>query len=153
MAKIESIGRIISRLANEQPERPAITFGDYTLTRAELDRSTNRLTRVYENLGVRQDDMVTIALPNGLAFFEACIAVWKLGATPQPVSFRLPQPELEAIVELAAPSLIVGVPEGAFPGRTCVPDTFSPEVGISDATLPDRVSTFWIAREHIQIDY
>ena len=145
MAEIESIGRIISRLANEQPERPAITFGDCTLTRAELDRSTNRLARVYEKLGVRQDDMVTIALPNGPTFLEACIAVWKLGATPQPVSFRLPQPELEAIVELAAPSLIVGVPEGAFPGCTCLPNTFSPEMGISEAPLPDRVSTYWKA--------
>lgn len=145
MAELESIGRIISRLANEQPERPAITHGDRTLTRAELDRSTNRLARAYEKLGVGQDDMVTVTLPNGIEFLEACIAVWKLGATPQPVSSRLPRPELEAIVELAAPSLAVGVPEGDFPGRTCLPHSFSPGAEISDAALPDRISTFWKA--------
>ena len=29
-----------------------------------------------------QDSFVTIGLPNGIEWFEAAIAVWKLGATP-----------------------------------------------------------------------
>ena len=37
--------------------------------------------RAYEELGVTQDSFVTIGLPNGIAWFEAAIAVWKLGAT------------------------------------------------------------------------
>ena len=31
---------------------------------------------------------VTIGLPNSVGFIEACWACWKLGATPQPVSYN-----------------------------------------------------------------
>ena len=39
--------------------------------------------------GVKLGDFVTIALPNGIGFFEATIATWKLGATRRPM---LPTP-------------------------------------------------------------
>ena len=71
------------------------------ISRAELDARSNRLARAYADLGVGQGDLVTIALPNSVEFYEACVAVWKLGATPQPVSWRLPDRERQAIVELA----------------------------------------------------
>ena len=67
--------------------------------------------------------MVTIVLPNGVEFFEACLAAWKLGATPQPVSSRSPRLELEQIVELADPALVVGAD---VPGRPCIPIGFRP---------------------------
>jgi hypothetical protein len=47
------------------------------------------------------------ALPNSVAFVAAMIATWKIGATPQPLSAKLPRVELDAIVGLAAPSLVV----------------------------------------------
>ena len=55
---------------------------------------------------------MTIALPNGIEFLTATVACWKLGAIPQPVSSRLPKRELDAIVELANPKVIVGVEPG-----------------------------------------
>ena len=69
--------------------------------RAQLERRSNRLARAYHELGVRAGDLVTLALPNGSEFFEACLAIWKLGATPQPISSKLPELERRAIVELA----------------------------------------------------
>jgi bile acid-coenzyme A ligase len=145
MAELVSIARTLAGLAERDPQRAALTCAGRSVTRAELERGTNRLARAYAGLGVGQDDLVTIALPNGIAFYEACIAAWKLGATPQPVSHRLPRPELEAIVALAAPALIVGVAEGSFPGRTCVAAGYTPEPGLPDAPLPDRVATYWKA--------
>ena len=56
------------------------------------------------------DDLVTIALPNRVAFVATTIACWKLGAIPQPVSARLPARELDAIIELAAPRVVVDEP-------------------------------------------
>ena len=57
---------------------------------------------------------MTIGLPNTVECLEAAIAAWKCGATPQPVSYRLPARERRAIIELAEPSLVVGVaPEDA----------------------------------------
>ena len=83
-----SIGRAIAWLAQRDPHRPAITDDEHTVTRAELDHLTYRLSRAHADLGVGQDDLVTVALPNGIEFYEACVALWKLGATPQPVSAR-----------------------------------------------------------------
>jgi bile acid-coenzyme A ligase len=78
-------------------------------------------------LGVGQDDFVTVGLPNGIAFYEACIAAWKLGATPQPISYRLPERERNEIVELAKPALVVV-------------DVIEPPASLSDSALPERTA-------------
>jgi bile acid-coenzyme A ligase len=140
---LQPIGRIISLQAERDPHRPSITFEGRTVTRAELDRRTNRLARAYQAMGVGQDNFVTIALPNGIEFYEACIAAWKLGATPQPVSARLPRAELDAIVELAQPKLVIGASQGVF--GTAVPAGFEPDPTLSDAILPDAKPAAWKA--------
>ena len=140
-----SISRAISMHAAERPHDPALTCGDTTLSWRELDRRTNRLARAFAALGVVPDDLVTIALPNSTAFFESALAIWKLGATPQPVSAKLPGRELEEIVELADSRLVIGVDPDRIPHRTCVPVGHEPDPTISDAELPDIVTTFWKA--------
>jgi bile acid-coenzyme A ligase len=142
---LQSISRIVSGHAERDPQRPCITHEGRTVTRREFDLATNRLARAYERLGVREGDLVTIGLPNGIAFYETCVALWKLGATPQPVSARLPRPEFEAIVEVAQPTLIVGAQAGWFPQRPTLPLDFTPDAALSDAPLPDRVSRYWKA--------
>jgi bile acid-coenzyme A ligase len=140
-----SIGRIIGWLAEQAPDRPAVTFEDHTVTRLELEKRANRLARAYEQLGVTQNDLVTIALPNGIEFYESALAVWKLGATPQPVSARLPQHEREAIVGLADPKLVIGVEPGSLGSRTVLPAGFQPAPSWSDAPLPERTARYWKA--------
>ncbi len=142
---LQSISRIITGHAERDPGRPCITHEGRTVTRREFDLDTNRLARAYEQWGVREGDLVTIGLPNGIGFYESCTALWKLGATPQPVSARLPRPELEAIVDLAQPSLVVGTPPGWFPGRRTLPVDFTPDAALPDTALPERVSRFWKA--------
>ncbi len=137
---LRSISRCLTELARRDPGRPAVVDEDGTLTREELDRTSNRLARAYAGLGVGEGDMVTVALPNGRDFVLACAAAWKLGATPQPVSSRLPRAELEAVVELAEPALVVGA---QVEGRTCVgADVALPD---DDGELPDAVSREWKA--------
>jgi bile acid-coenzyme A ligase len=123
------IGAAIRFQAERDPDRPAITVPDVaTVTRLELEQRTNRLARTYERLGVKDGDFITIGLPNGIDFYEAAIAAWKLGATPQPVSYRLPQRERDEIVALAKPSLVVTEP-------------IAPDADASDdPILPDRTA-------------
>jgi bile acid-coenzyme A ligase len=142
---VMSIGRMLGWLAEQDPNRPAITHEGRTVSRLEFERATNRLARAYERLGVGQDDLVTIALANGLAFYEAAAATWKLGATPQPVSAKLPRAERDAIVDLAHPKLVVGVDTGTHGERATVPPGFAPEPSLSDKPLPDRTATYWKA--------
>ena len=140
-----SIGSVVRLLAQKDPDRPAVTHEVSTVTRRELDLSTNRLARVYQDLGVEQDDFVTIALPNGIAFYEAAIATWKLGATPQPVSARLPFLERDAIIELADPALVVGVEPGDHGDRQALPVGYEADSAISDEPLADRTAKHYKA--------
>jgi bile acid-coenzyme A ligase len=106
---IISLSARVSELAAERGERPAVTDQHRTVTWAELHRRTNRIARGLEAAGVKQGDLVTVGLPNSVDFVEACYALWKIGATPQPISYRLPTAEAEAVMALAeTPILIAG---------------------------------------------
>jgi bile acid-coenzyme A ligase len=121
----------LARLAAAHPKRPAITCGEASVTFDELERNTNRLARLLQARGVVAGDFVTLALPNGIAFYEGVIAAWKCGATPQPMSTRMPPVEREAVLELVKPRLVI------------TPETFtrSDLDAQRDAVLPTIVST------------
>ncbi|MCG8592280.1 MAG: AMP-binding protein [Proteobacteria bacterium] len=133
-----SYGRACGWLAEQAPDAVAIVFGDERVTRRQLEERSNRLARAYAECGVKEGDRVTLALPNGPDFFAACLAAWKLGATPNPVSAFLPERERRAIVAVARPALVVGAPETDYDvpmwsaGR-------EPDASLSDAPLPDVV--------------
>jgi bile acid-coenzyme A ligase len=133
------IGRLIGDLAHSGPDKLAITCGDDVITRLELEVRTNRLARAYQALGVAYGDRVTIGLSNSIGFYEACIAAWKLGATPQPISWRLPERERSEIISLAKPALVVGIRD-ADRALPCVPPDFTPDTALSSDPLPDVVS-------------
>jgi len=134
-------GQVLTDLAAADPDRPAITCGEHTVTRAGLESWSNRLARAYQDLGVREGSFVTIALPNSAEFYAAIGAAWKLGAVPQPVSHRLPDRERRAIIDLADSALVVGVEPGTHGERACLPAGFTPDPDISDAPFDDvRVS-------------
>lgn len=139
------VSEMLQRFADAAPERPALTVDGRTLTRGELERRSNRLARAFEALGVREGSFVTIALPNTLAFVESALAALKLGATPQPVSSKLPKAELAAIVALAAPALLVGADPAEFPGVAVVGADFAPDAALPDAPLPVRTAKHWKA--------
>ncbi len=145
MAQSTTLAEHLAALAAADPDRPAISCAGSTVTRRELEQHTNRLARAYQQLGVTPDSFVTIGLPNTVEFLEAAIAAWKCGATPQPVSYRLPARERRAIIELAEPSLVVGVtPEDAV-GHTAIPAGYEPDPGVSDAPLGEVAAASWKA--------
>ena len=59
-----SIMQALADKASENPNRTAITCGDESVTRAELESRTNRLARAYADRGVSFGSFVTVALPN-----------------------------------------------------------------------------------------
>ncbi len=138
--RLRSYGQAMTWLAERDPDGVAVVLEDRRLSRAQLERRSNRLARAYQELGVRAGDLVTLALPNGSEFIEACLATWKLGATPQPISSKLPELERRAIVELAQPALVVGAPAGEYGDRPSLPAGFEPDPALADATLPDVTS-------------
>jgi bile acid-coenzyme A ligase len=126
-----SYARRLRDHAEADPGHAAVTNEERTVTRAELEQLANRTARALEAEGTVPGDRVTIALPNSVEFVATTIACWKVGATPQPVSARLPARELDAIIELAAPRVVVRAPLAI--------DAFD------DGPLPDRVANPWKA--------
>ena len=139
------LGLILAHHAARDPGYPAVTIDGVTTSRAELDARSNRRARAMAAMGVGQDDFVTLALPNGLEFYETAFAIWKLGATVNPVSWRLPDAELRAIVETAKPKLVVGVDPARLPVHVVIPPGFEPDPSLSDAPLPPKVARYWRA--------
>ena len=139
-----SYGRAMRWLAERDPDADAVVFDAgqqaQVRSRGELERRSNRLARDYQARGVGEGDLVTIALANGIEYFEACLAVWKLGATPNPISYRLPERERQAIVELANPALVVGVESREYGEVPSLPVGHEPEASLSHEPLPDAVS-------------
>jgi bile acid-coenzyme A ligase len=139
---VPPIGTQISALAQLAPDEPAVTCDGRTLTRGELDRSTNRLARAYADRGVGVGDYVTMVLPNSIEWIQAAVACWKLGAVPQPLSARLPNAELQGLLDLRPPALLVGREHPKIPS---FPASFTPDAAVSDAALPEAVSPVWKA--------
>ncbi|MEO5723887.1 MAG: AMP-binding protein [Ilumatobacteraceae bacterium] len=139
-----SYSRQLQLLAEADPLRPSVTCGSESITRAELVARSDELAVDLASRGVKFGDMVTVALPNSVAWFVAYAAIWRLGAIPQPISSRLPQRELEAIVELADPAAVLGVPPGSIAGRLCLPVGYVAPVA-DTSQLTDLVSPAWKA--------
>tara|TARA_R110002072_G_scaffold110785_4_gene238723 strand:+ start:9553 stop:11064 length:1512 start_codon:yes stop_codon:yes gene_type:complete len=136
-------GSVMTALAAEAPDQVALVCDgpdtSVQVSRSELEAWSNRLARAYAERGLSSGDFATIALPNGAEFFAACLAIWKLGAVPNPISHRLPYAERATIVERANPSLVIGVEQGTYTGRCCVPAGFS-VAGYSAEALPEQIS-------------
>jgi len=125
-----SIGALLEFHATRDPDHAALSFQDTTLSRRELARRVNRRARALQSAGVAAGDFVALALPNGLPVIELAFACWALGATPAPLSHRLPPAELRSIIEVLRPRLIVGDDADAAAG---MPTTHERE--LNDASL------------------
>lgn len=139
-----SLGLILAHHARKSPGRAAVVSATdgVRVGFAELDARANRRARMFEAHGVQAGDFVTVALPNGLEFYETTFALWKLGAIPNVVSAKLPGPEMEAILDIVRPRLFVGSPPA--PGVPVIADGQGPG-GYSADPLLERVSPHWKA--------
>src|ERR1700761_5385299 len=138
------IGQRMAEIVAENPDAPAITDVRETLTWKQLHKATNRMARGLLAKGVKHGDYVTIALPNGNGFIEACYACWKIGAIPQPVSNRLPASELAAIIELANSPIVLAdtvmeSPRPVFSAKDLL------DASSDDSDLPPAISPSWKA--------
>ena len=134
-----SLGAKLAQLAQLKPDAPAVTCGETTLTYEQFHRLSNRTARGLAAKGVKFGDLVTLGLPNSTDFAVACWAIWKLGATPQPISFRLPKGELEAIMELAkTPVVIAQFDHQIDRPLLSIPDLLA--LSDDDSDLPDAIA-------------
>jgi bile acid-coenzyme A ligase len=125
-------------------EKIALKYGDEEVTWGELDaRSTNRAWAL-KKAGVQQNDLVTLALPNSVLFYEMTFALWKLGATPHVVSAALPKRELLEIISVSKPCLVIAVAQDLIEGLGAQ-NANAPLDGLSNDPLPTLIARHWKA--------
>lgn len=138
-----ALSSILAHHARRSPGRLAVIEGDARISYEELDARTNRRARMLAAHGVDEGDFVTIALPNGIEFYETTFALWKLGAIPNVISAKLPRPEMEAIIDLVRPRTFVGT--NPPPGIAAVAGEKAASEAYSADPLPERVAPHWKA--------
>ena len=139
------IGELIGYHAAADPDAVLLVVDGQHVARADFDARSNRRARMLAARGVGQDDLVTIALPNGLEFYETAFAVWKLGATPGPIATSLSDVELRAILDVARPRLVVGVDPARAPGHAVLPSCPVVPPEFAADWLPAAVPRYWKA--------
>jgi bile acid-coenzyme A ligase len=142
---ITSFGEAVAIHARRTPQAAALSGDGTVVTWQELEERTNRRARWFLALGVDAGDLVSVVMRNSIEYFETCIAIWKVGATPQPISPQLSERERDEILALGEPSLVVG-PATAGAGRSVLSAGAPIPEGMSSAPLPNRlVSPSWKA--------
>lgn len=102
------MGMLLSAHAERIGSAVALVIGEQALTFSELDRAANRMARHLQQLGAGEGDRVVICMPNRAEFIQAMFAIWKIGAVPCPVSYRLVESEFGAMVDLLDPHCVIG---------------------------------------------
>lgn len=125
---------LLAAQAARDPDRTALTLPNGALTRAELEKRSNQRARQLQRAGVKHNDTIIFAIPNGAAYYEFVYGVWKAGATPIHVSHKLTPREFEEIVTLAQPRLTL------TPTSPLLSEEFS---DLDDTPLPLQVASRW----------
>lgn len=89
------------------PNAPAVTFGDQTLTYAELDRRTAALAAVLLARGVTRESLVAVALPRSLELVVGLVAILRAGGAYLPLDLDHPLDRIAAIVQMAQPTVVL----------------------------------------------
>ncbi|MBK5287106.1 MAG: acyl--CoA ligase, partial [Acidimicrobiia bacterium] len=127
---------MLPRIASEAARR----FGDATayvapggwdLTYTDVDRISDHVAAGFAQRGLRPGDVLALVLPPGPEYLVAYLAAAKLGAITAGVNDRLASAERDAILEIAAPRLVLAAP-GLAPS--------DPALAVEDATPAEAAS-------------
>lgn len=134
------LGMALTAQATHTPDRPAMTIGGRTWSFAAFEALANRRARTLLADGVKPGDRVVLSMPNRVEYLQSAFALWKIGATPCPVSDRLPDAEFRTILELSGVRHAIGT--AALPASGVqLHDVDQPlDPDLSDAPLPAAIA-------------
>ncbi|KOV67958.1 hypothetical protein ADK64_08200 [Streptomyces sp. MMG1121] len=93
-----------------QPDRPAVSHDDTSLTYAELDRHSDRVAAVLRERGVGPEHRVAYHLRRGIPVFVTLLGILKAGAAYVPVDTRYPDARRDLMLTESRPTLVVTDP-------------------------------------------
>ena len=139
---LKTLGAILDDLAAIKPEETLLTTAmnsgtSETVTREALKNWSDHIAVSLLDQGVGRGDLIPIHLPTSNQFLIAAVGILKAGGTPMPVSSRLPEAELNGLLDLANPKMMIS--RQSFDQTTLNPDDFAHRGPIA-TVLPDRAS-------------
>ncbi len=102
-----TIAQVIRTQAVLRPGAPAVTFGDTTLSFADVDQRSSQAANAFIAAGVGKGDRVAVLSKNAPVFFELAFAASKAGAILAGLNWRLAPVEIEAIMADAEPTVVL----------------------------------------------
>lgn len=81
---------LFARQARRTPDRVAVSFGDASLTYAQLDERSTRLAHHLRALGIGRGDLVGVLVERGLDMLTGLLGVLKTGAAYVPIDPAYP---------------------------------------------------------------
>jgi bile acid-coenzyme A ligase len=135
------IGQLVELWAHRDPAAKALRFGDSTWTRAELTTRIRGAAGALQAAGVAAGDFVALVLPTDPRVVELAFGCWMLGATPAPVSHRLPALELQSLLDVLRPKIVIAEQDAAVTqDRKTVAPSALMDAAIAPYDQPSRIA-------------
>lgn len=93
-------------------DRLAIVHGAARWSWGELDRRSRQWCAWLAERGVVRDDLVAFSLPNGPDLIALAFGIYRAGAIPAPISWKITEHERAAVIAVMQPRLVVAPGEG-----------------------------------------
>ena len=135
------MGMLLSAQALRLGDTPALIIDGRTLSFAEMEAAANRFARHLRARGVGEDDRVVLCMPNRAELIQAIFALWKLGAIPCPISYRLVEGEFSALIALVDPRCVIGDVSTHATARPFIDVDWPLPDGLSADPLPSAIAT------------
>ncbi|MFT4149262.1 MAG: amino acid adenylation domain-containing protein [Paracoccaceae bacterium] len=134
-----TLWQLIHAQMQATPRAVAVTFGDDTLTYADLDHATAALVGRLAQMGAGPDRLVAVALNRSAELPVALVAALRAGAAYLPLDPEHPPERLARILQLAKPVAVLTSPDLAHlfpPDAPVLLTTDWPQAGEAPDTPP-----------------
>jgi amino acid adenylation domain-containing protein len=128
-----SIHQMVTESCQEHPEKIALRYRNKSMTRAELDRRSNRVARYLQKNGVRPGDIVGISMDRSMELIVGMLGILKSGAAYLPMDPAYPNDRLSYMAENSGLNLILTEEEYA--------DTLSMPAGVRMIAMDEEASS------------
>ena len=129
-----SLGQIVEHHGERLSDRPALAYGDTSVSYGELRDRARQTAGALADAGVGRGDVVAVLLHNSLDFVDLMLGASHLGAIFMPLNWRLAPPEVAYIVGHAGAVLLVTEPE-----LEPLVDPVRSELGTARVARPDEL--------------
>ncbi|GAY08117.1 MFS transporter [Pseudonocardia sp. N23] len=133
-----SVVDLVDAQARMHPDRVALRCGDVRVSYRDLGERTRRLATVLARNGVGHSDRVGLVSENRPEYLETILAAARVGAVVATVSTRATAAEIDACLDLVAPSLTLCSPRHTLDGRPEPVLVVGPEFEADVAAAPER---------------